>query len=430
MKLRKKRVMTVIHRLTNNIPVIIEKLPGARSITFGVYVGSGSQNETGENNGVAHAIEHMLFKGTDKYNAGQLADIMTELGGGINAYTSKENTVFYGKVLPEDFERALSIMADMLFNSVFDSREFSKEKGVIIDEIDSYDDSAEDMCHELLQKRVWNNNPLGFIISGSKSNVKKLTRQQLINFKNANYTADNILISVAGKCDEDSIMSVLEPLFSALPAVGNKLVPERPDFNRCFITRYKDMEQVHLNIAFDNVRSSDEDRYAMYMINSMLGGNLNSRLFQKVREQNGLTYSIYSYNSMCDLAGLFHIYASMSAAQTERVYELIFEIIDELNEKGIDEDELARLKKQTKIELVLGSEAASNTVLNNAKTFLSTGSVISLDEAVEHYEAVTLEQINRCIRTYLKRDKCSVCLVGNVKDVPISTLRKKWEKGK
>ena len=418
--------MTVIHRLTNNIPVIIENLPGARSITFGVYVGSGSQNETAQNNGVAHAIEHMLFKGTDKYSAGQLADIMTELGGGINAYTSKENTVFYGKVLPEDFERALSIMSDMLLNSVFDDKEFAKEKGVIIDEIDSYDDSAEDMCHELLQKRVWKDNPLGFIISGNKTNVKKLKRQQLIDFKAANYTADNILISIAGKCDEAKIMSVLEPLFSGIPAVGNKLMPEKPEFSSCFISRYKDMEQVHLNIAFDNVTSSAEDRYAMYMINSMLGGNLNSRLFQKVREENGLTYSIYSYNSMCDLAGLFHIYASMSAAQTERVYELIFEIIGELNEKGIDEDELARLKKQTKIELVLGSEAASNTVLNNAKTFLSTGSVISLDEAVEHYDAVTLEQLNRCIRTYLRRDRCSVCLVGNVKAVPIASIKRKW----
>mgnify|MGYP000755767868 CR=1 FL=1 len=171
--------MTAIHRLTNNIPVIIENLPGARSITFGVYVGSGSQNETALNNGAAHAIEHMLFKGTDKYSAGQLADIMTELGGGINAYTSKENTVFYGKVLPEGFERALSVMSDMLFNSVFDLKEFSKEKGVIIDEIDSYDDSAEDMCHELLQKRVWKDNPLGFIISGSKSNVKTVSYTHL-----------------------------------------------------------------------------------------------------------------------------------------------------------------------------------------------------------------------------------------------------------
>ena len=244
-------------------------------------------------------------------------------------------------------------MSDMLFNSVFDPKEFSKEKGVIIDEIDSYDDSAEDMCHELLQKRVWKDNPLGFIISGSKSNVKKLTRQQLVDFKEANYTADNILISVAGKCDETKIISVLEPLFAALPGSGRKLIPGRPEFNRCFISKYKDMEQVHLNIAFDNVRSSDEDRYAMYMINSMLGGNLNSRLFQKVREENGLTYSIYSYNSMCDLAGLFHIYASMSAAQTERVYELIFDIIDELNEKGIDGEELFRLKKQTKIDVIL-----------------------------------------------------------------------------
>ena len=162
-------------------------------------------------------------------------------------------------MLPEDFERALSIMSDMLINSVFDPKEFSKEKGVIIDEIDSYDDSAEDMCHELLQKCVWKDNPLGFIISGSKTNVKKLTRQQLMDFRTVNYTADNILISVAGKCDEAKIISVLEPLFAALPGTGDKLVPERPEFNRCFISRYKDMEQVHLNIAFDNVRSSDED---------------------------------------------------------------------------------------------------------------------------------------------------------------------------
>lgn len=420
--------MTVIHRLTNNIPVIIENLSGLRSITFGVYVCSGSQNETIKNNGVAHAIEHMLFKGTKKYGAKELADIMTELGGGINAYTAKENTVFYGKVLPEDFKRALTIMSDMLLNSVFDSKEFVKEKGVIIDEIDSYDDSAEDMCHELLQKCVWKDNPLGFIISGNKSGVKKITRQQLVDFMRDNYTADNILISVAGRCDADEIMAVLEPLFAAVPLKGNKLIPERPCFNNCFISRHKDMEQVHLNIAFDNVRSSDEDRYAMYMVNSMLGGNLNSRLFQKVREQNGLTYSIYSYNSMCDLAGLFHIYASMNAAQTERVYEMIFDIIDELNEKGMDEAELAALKKQTRTELILGSEAAGNTVLNNAKTFISTGNVISLDEAVAHYEAVRLEQLNRCIRAYLRRDKCSVCLIGNVKDVPVKALRKKWEK--
>ena len=420
--------MTAVQRLSNNIPVIIETIPGTRSITFGVYIGSGSQNENAQNNGVAHAIEHMLFKGTDKYSASELADIMTELGGGVNAYTSKENTVFYAKVLPEDFERAAGLVADMLKNSLIDHREFCKEKHVIIDEIDSYDDSAEDMCHELLQKMVWKDNPLGYIISGSRSNVKRLTRQQLLDFIKDNYTADNMVISVAGKCEPSDIAKLLESMFADIPVKGNKPIPPVPEFNRCFITRYKDMEQVHLNIAFDNVNNSDEDRYAMYMVNSLVGGNLNSRLFQKVREENGLTYSIYSYNSICDLAGLFHIYASMSAPQTEKVMELIFEIIEELVQKGISEEELSCLKKQTKTELILGSDAVSSTVLNNAKTYMTTGRVISLDEAIEHYEAVQLEQINGCIRKYLRPDKCSVCLVGNIKDAKLSLIKRRWER--
>ncbi len=419
--------MTAVQRLSNNIPVIVETIPGTRSITFGVYIGSGSQNENAQNNGVAHAIEHMLFKGTDKYSASELADIMTELGGGVNAYTSKENTVFYAKVLPEDFERAAGLVADMLKNSLIDHREFCKEKHVIIDEIDSYDDSAEDMCHELLQKMVWKDNPLGYIISGSRSNVKRLTRQQLLDFIKDNYTADNMVISVAGKCEPSDIAKLLESMFADIPVKGNKPIPPVPEFNRCFITRYKDMEQVHLNIAFDNVNNSDEDRYAMYMVNSLLGGNLNSRLFQKVREENGLTYSIYSYNSISDIAGLFHIYASMSAAQTDKVMELIFGIIEELVKNGIGEEELVCLKKQTKTELILGSDAVSSTVLNNARTFMTTGRVISLDEAIEHYEAVQLEQINGCIRKYLRPDRCSVCLVGNVREANLSHIRRKWE---
>lgn len=418
----------VINKLNNGIPVIIEELSQSRSVTFGVYVGSGSANETKENNGVAHAIEHMLFKGTKSFTSVELADAMTEMGGGVNAYTSRENTVFYGKVLPEDFDKAMMLISDMMKNSLFDEKEFNKEKHVIIDEIDSYDDSAEDVCHELLQKRVWKDNSLGFIISGNKSNVKKLTREQLVEFLNNNYTADNIVISLAGKVDAGIAEEVLEKYFCDIPLKSNKLLPVRPEFNRCFITKYKDMEQVHLNLAFDNVHNDHKDRYAMYMVNSLLGGNLNSRLFQKVREEHGLTYSIYSYNSLSDIAGLFHIYASMSAFQVRKVLEIIIEIIDDLNKNGITEKELAALKKQTKTELILGSEAPSGIVVNNAKTYLSNGRVISVDEAVAEYEAVTLEQINSCIKTYLRLDKYSICMVGNTDEVDIPSIKKLWNK--
>ncbi len=415
-----------IQRLSNNIPVIVEEMPYLRSVTLGVYIGSGSANENKENNGIAHAIEHMLFKGTNKHTASELADIMTEMGGGINAYTSKENTVFYGKVLTGEFEAAAALLAEMIKESLINAKELAKEKHVIIDEIDSYDDSAEDMCHELLQKMVWKDNPLGYIISGTKTNVKSFKREQLIKFLQDNYTADNMVISVAGQVEASAVTEVFEKYFSDIPKKGKKLVPKAPDFNKCFLVRYKDMEQVHLNIAFDNVTNGHEDRYAMFMINSLLGGNLNSSLFQKVREENGLTYSIYSYNSMCDLAGLFHIYASMNSNQAEKVLRLIYQVIEELYEKGIDEEELIRLKRQTKTELILGSETASSTVLNNARTFMTGGNVISLDEAVRGYENVTLDQLNRCIRTYLRLDKCSICMVGNTKEADINKMKKMW----
>lgn len=417
-----------VQRLSNNIPVIVEEIPGARSVTFGIYVGSGSANETKENNGIAHALEHMLFKGTKRHTAAELADIMTELGDGVNAYTSKENTVFYAKVLPEDFSRAAALVAELMTESLLLQKEFNKEKHVILDEIDAYDDSAEDMCHELLQKLVWKDNPFGYIIPGTRTNVKGFGRQQLVDFLRDNYTADNMVISVAGHCRPKETAAVLEPLFAQFPAAGNKRIAPKPEFHRCFVTRCKDMGQVHLNIAFDNVSNADKGRYAMYMVNSLLGGNLNSRLFQKVREENGLTYSIYSYNSMCDTAGLFHIYASMGAGQTKKVAELIFKILEEFSRDGISGDELERVKKQTRTELILGSETAAGTVLNNARTFVTAGRVISLDEALENYNAVTAEEMNRYIRTYLRTDKCSVCLVGNIKEVPVAELKTKWKR--
>lgn len=419
---------TQIISISNGMKLLVEEMPFLNSVTFGVYVMSGSGNETASNNGTAHAIEHMLFKGTKDHTAFELAKIMTDLGGGINAYTSKETTVYYARVLPEDFAYTVELLAEMIKFPNLSKSDFAKEKNVIIDEINSYDDSPEDVCHELLQKMVWKDNPLGYIISGSKTNVKKLTRDDLVAFMKANYTADNMIISVAGKVNSNDAVCIFERAFGQIQGGSNKLNPEIPKFNQVFLVRKKDCEQLHFNMAFEAPGNRNQDRFAMYLLNAHIGGNLDSLLFQKIREERGLTYNVYSYTNMSEDAGLFHIYASMNPEQAEYVYSLVCDIIKNLLRTGISEALLLKLKKQIKTELILGAESPNNIVLANARSYISNGRVISLDETLASYEAVTVEDCNRVLNKYITTSNCSVCLVGDIDDRTAGTIKKLWKK--
>lgn len=420
--------MIKIQKLRNDIPVIYEEVTEQKSTSFGIFVKMGSALEDKTTNGISHVIEHMLFKGTLKHNVKELADIMSDLGGTINAYTAKEVTSFYGRVLNEDLEQSLGLMAEMLFESVFAQKELSKEKNVIIDEIDLYDDSAEDLCHELLQKKIWKNSPYGYIISGSRTNVRSFSRQQIVDTWKKNYVPENMVISVAGGIEFNKVYDILDGCFGKVPKAGEENVYPEAEYEQCFLFKYKDTEQVHMNIAFDNVASSDMKRFPMSIINAALGGNLNARLFQKIREEMGLTYSIYSYSSSFNNSGLFHIYASMNPSQVQKVLAGIFDVVEEFRNNGMEQKELESIKKQLRTEIILSGESATAKMNSNAKSYMVLNRVEDMDETIKMMSKVTTLDINQCLAEFFDINKCSLSLVGDLTDNDIKALKKIWSK--
>ncbi len=418
--------MVQITRLSNNIPVLYEYVEGLRSTALGIYVKMGSAYETRENNGISHVIEHMLFKGTQKHSSRELADIMSDLGNDINAYTSKEATAYYGRVLNEDFDRAAQVLGELITEPTFDEKELAKEKHVIIDEIDLYEDSAEDMCHELLQKRVWKNSPYGYIISGTKKNVKSFTSQQLVDIWKQNYCSSNLIISVAGGVSSEDMTASLEQYFGGI-SDGEHNIDYIPEYSRCFFTKYKDTEQVHMNIAMNNVSAADDERYPVSVINASLGGNLNARLFQKVREELGLTYNIYSYSSLLNGAGLLHIYASMNPSQTIKVFKAVKEVLADLQTNGMKTEEIETIKKQIRTELILSGESASARMTANVKSYMALGRIEELDETIDRIMRVTPEEVDDCIHRYFNMSQCSMSLIGDISHINEDKLKKMWK---
>lgn len=413
--------------LSNGIRVVVEEMPFVRSVAFGLWIKCGSINETPENNGIAHMIEHMLFKGTKSRSAKELADIMTDLGGNMNAFTAKECTSFYAKVLDIHITQMIEIVADMVCNSVFDEKDIKKEKGVILEEIDMYDDSPEDMVHEMLQEKIWENNSLGYIISGPKKNVRKFTRQDIIDFMNVHYVAENMVISIAGNCKLEDIKECLEENFGKVRRRSVETEIVWPSYNRSFLKVNKDIEQAHLNIAFDTFPNESEDRYVLTVANAIIGGSLNSLLFQHIREELGLTYSIYSYGSTFEKAGLFHIYAAMNPSQTEKVMENTFKVIEGYNKEIISEEELSKVKEQISTELILNYEGTESRMNSNAKSLLFKDHIITLDETVERIKQVSLEELREYSGRYLDISAASVCVIGNFAELNIKGIKNMWK---
>lgn len=404
-------------KLSNGITVVLETMPYLRSAALGVWVKVGSSNENEKNNGISHMIEHMLFKGTKNRNAKQIADDMARIGGDINAYTSKECTSFYAVTLDEHLPIAIEILGDMFNNSLIDETSLKKEKGVIIEEIDMYDDSPEDLVHEMLQMKVWDKHPLGYQISGKKEIVRKITREEILDFMSRYYVSENMVISVAGNFKEEEVMGLLEENFFAIPQGPRQPDCSAPIYCPSLYTKEKDVEQLHLNIAFESVVSDAEEKYALTILNSVLGGSINSRLFQVIRENLGLTYTIYSYGSSYKKAGLLHVYGAMNPIQLEQVLTNTFDIIEDLKKNGITPDELIMTKEQIKTELIMGNESAKNRMNSNGKAILLKNYIIPLDETIDKVSKVTREEVMDFARKYLKKEKCSLSLVGNLEGI-------------
>ena len=405
--------MTHQRIMKNGLRVVMEEMPAYRSISIGIWVKVGSMYENKLNNGMAHVIEHMMFKGTSRRTAADIANEMTAIGGNMDAFTCKDCTCYYAKTLDIYGKQALDILGDMLCNSLFDAKELKKELGVILEEIDMYEDSPEDLVHEHLQKEVWKGHPLGYLISGEKAQVAGFSRERVLEFFRKYYCAENMVISVAGHFDTEQMYEWLCSYFEAIPEGERSDPGKAPVYTPVLWTREKDIEQNHLCLAFNCCTVLSEERYVMTVANNILGGNMNSRLFMKIRDELGLTYSIYSYGSSYEQAGLFQIYAAMQPSQTEQVLEAIFNENKRMICDGVSGDELRIALQQIKAELILGYESSYNRMSGLGKSLLIRDRVVSLEEDLENISRVSREDVRDFFEAYLQREGSGIALVGN-----------------
>jgi len=402
------------YQLDNGIRIILENIPHFRSVSIGIWFKAGSAYERQEENGLSHFIEHMLFKGTKERTAKQIAEAMDSVGGQLNAFTAKEYTCFYCKVMDEHIETGVNLLSDMVLNSVFDPEEIEKEKCVILEEINMYDDSPEDLVHELLSEAFFGTHPLAMPILGKAEQLVEYSRSDMLKFMSKFYTADNMVISVAGNIQEDNLLQIIEKYFGNWYHGGGNPVQEKLEYNkgRALFVR-KEIEQFHATIGFPGIAAGHDDIYPMLVLNNILGGGMSSRLFQKIREDRGLAYSLFSYPSNYLPGGMFSIYAGMKPNQTEEVLKLVMEEVHLMKNKGFDEREFHMAKEQLKGNYILGIESTGSRMNSIGKAKLLMDKVLTPEEVVEKIKKVQPCEVERLIHEILRPELASVALVGS-----------------
>ncbi|WP_141433463.1 pitrilysin family protein [Bacillus sp. 03113] len=403
----------------NGVRIVLENIPTVRSVAIGVWIGAGSRNETIKNNGISHFLEHMFFKGTKTRSAKDIAESFDSIGGQVNAFTSKEYTCYYAKVLDNHSHIALEILADMFFNSTFIEEELNKEKNVVYEEIKMYEDTPDDIVHDILSKAVYEDHALGFPILGTENTLKTFKANTLKEYMYKHYNPENVVVSIAGNINEDFIKEV-ENYFGDYKGGENKSVISNPKFHSNRIIRKKETEQAHLCIGFNGLEIGNDDMYQLICLNNILGGSMSSRLFQEVREKNGLAYSIFSYHSAFQDNGIISIYGGTGANQVDLLYKTIQETLDILKQDGISDKELKNSKEQLKGSLMLSLESTNSRMSRNGKNELMLGRHRSMDEIVMEIDSVSKQAVNEMAHKIFN-DEYSIALIS-----PEGKLPENW----
>src|SRR5690625_1073068 len=390
------------HTSNNGLRIVLEQVPSVRSVTIGIWILAGSRNEAPHTNGISHFIEHMFFKGTKTRSAKEIAETFDAIGGQVNAFTAKEYTCFYARVLDTHKEYAVEILADMFFNSVFDEEEMFREKNVVIEEIKMYEDTPDDIVHDLLAEATYGEHPLGYPILGTEQHLHGFTKETIQNYMEEHYIPDNIVISVAGNVDK-TFITVVEKLFSHLKTNAKRIKVDEPTFLANEMTRNKDTEQAHLCLGYNGLALGDKDTYELVIVNNVLGGSMSSRLFQEIREKRGLAYSVYSYHTSFLDNGLLTIYAGTAKDQLTLLQESMMETIEQFIKDGITDQELKNSKEQLKGNLVLGLESTNSRMSRNARNELLLNRHRTLDEIIREIDQVSQRSIQEMIYSVFKQ---------------------------
>jgi len=401
------------HVLENGLTIIGEEIPYVKSISLGVWVNAGSRIENDEISGVSHFIEHMLFKGTKNRTSKQIASEIDNLGGQINAFTSKECTCYYVKLLNSHIDIGIDVLSDMILNSRFNEDDLDKERSVIIEELKMYEDSPEDLAYDLLTENIYMNDPLGMNIIGTEASLKRLNRENLLDYFNKYYVPNNSVISISGNFNFDEIVNKIENKFKNWKKREVNIDINKAEFKSCFLTRNKDTEQVNLAMSLEAVPlENDKEVYALAVINTVFGGSISSRLFQKIREEKGLVYSIYSSQSLYRKCGELGIFASMSNEHLKEVYDSIIEEIKYMKKYYLTDSEIKESKEQLKGSYILGLESTSSRMMSIGRALLLNNKVESTDDILESIENVDKETVKKVIDKIFNVDKLGVCIVG------------------
>jgi predicted Zn-dependent peptidase len=410
--------------LSNGIRVVSETLPKSRSVSIGVWVKVGSRHEPPEIGGVSHFIEHLFFKGTQKRTAKDIAIEMDSIGGEMNAFTSQETTTYYAKVVDEHLPVAIDILSDILLGSKFDPVEMEKERKVILEEIKGVEDTPDDYIHELFTNTVWPDNSLGRPILGTKDTIKSLKHENIITYIDNYYSPKEIVISVAGNFEHARLIELLNMSFGRLSRSGIPKKEEMPAFTGAVVVKKKQLEQVQLCIGCKGLNYTHEDRYVISALNTVLGNSMSSRLFQEIREQNALAYSIYSYVTSYRDTGLLTVYAGTDPSNALEVARLVLKEFKKITEEGITSAEETRVKNQIKGSLVLSLESSSSHMSRIARQEMYYGKYVSMDDIIKGVEKVTAGQVQRLAQQLFSRENISLTILGPLSraDVPDSVL--------
>jgi len=409
--------------LDNRLRIVAEHIPTLKSVTIGIWVNVGSRDEHPGEEGLSHFLEHMFFKGTRRRSAIQISREIDALGGEMNAFTTRETTTFYVKVLDQQLEAALELLSDLFYHSRFESREVEKEKKVVLEEIKMVQDDPEDLVQELHMKHTLKNHPLGRPILGEETRIQNLNRQDLLKYVRAHYDPRQTVIAVAGNFSWKRLEQLLLRFFGDTRVMAG-VTPQRwpPEVTPGLLVQKKPLEQVHLCLGLKGVAAGHKDRYAAHALNGVLGGSVSSRLFQEVREKRGLVYSIYSFLSTYSDGGMISIYAGTRPKEVLRVIDLVRRELKRMRTQGVDAKDLARVKNQMKGSLMLSLESSHSRMSKLAKDELSQGCHVSLEQMVAEIDRVTTEQVYRVGRELLGLDRLSITALGPITQKAVESV--------
>ena len=408
--------------LPNGLLVLTESIPWVRSVSMGVWIASGSRDESPALNGISHFVEHMVFKGTTSRSAQQFAREVDSIGGNLDAFTGKESVCFNIKVLDENVAPALDLLSDLVLHPTFTPEDLAREQGVILEEIKMDEDNPDYLVHETFTQNFWKGDALGRPILGTVKSVSSFTQQIVFDFYAGRFTPRNMVFSAAGNLDHDTFVAQVADHFAGLAAsTDTPLIKTAPPVPYPHITlkRKKSLEQVQLCLGVPAPQTDSPDRYAVYLLNTILGGGMSSRLFQSIREDRGLAYSIYSENSPFRDAGTLSVYAGTSADKTAELLRLTLAEFTRIKQETVADAELKRAKDQLKSNIVMGLESSGSRMSNLARQEMYFGRFFSVDEIIEQVDAVTPAHVQALAQQLFRPEAIALTMLGNLGPITV-----------